>query len=519
MLESHQLVDIVDRLREQGTDDSLVEAKACSKRLSSDIWETVSAFANTHGGTIICGLDEAAGFTPAHGFDFNRIRDQFITGIGDGGQQALVSSVPHYEVTRGLVDGAPVLVIEVEELSLVEKPCYITARGVQSGSFKRVDDKDIRLSPTELYEMQSVLTPSDADGGIVSEATIDDLDGNLVDAIIDNRSSMSPRMLKGAATREQKMERLNIINKLGGVRLAGLLAAGTYPQQYYPKLVIDVAVHPGLDKSEPGAPRFLDRRICDGPIAESIEDALGAIGRNLRKVSYVVGAGRRDEWEIPEEALREAVANAAIHREYSPMFLGQSISVDIYPDRIEIENPGGLWGGKTACNLMNGDSRCRNAKLMSLMGSVPLSRSKGYVAESQGSGIKAMVRDMEARKLEPPRFEVKADAFKVVMSRRMPEDRVLVIEADSDELKDNEAIDSRGRYLRADELRKQVLEVMKDGKVHSARELADILSEPVKRIRYVLPKMVSEGLIEPTASQYSKYRAYIINKKSSSSQK
>lgn len=514
MLELHQLAEIVHRLREQGTDDAQVEAKACSKRLSSDVWETVSAFANTHGGTIICGLDEAAGFVPVQGFDLDRVRDQFITGIGDGGQQSLVSSTPHYEVARGVVDGAPVLVIEVDELSLVEKPCYITARGIQSGSYKRVDDKDIRLSPTELYEMQSVLLPSDADGSIVPEATVEDLDGSLVKAIIDNRAAMSPRVLRGAATREQRMERLNIINKAGGVRLAGLLAAGVYPQQYYPKLVIDVAVHPGLDKSEPGAPRFLDRRICDGPIAECIEDALDAVGRNLRKVSYVEGAGRRDEWEIPEEALREALANAAIHREYSSMFLGQSISVDIYPDRIEIENPGGLWGGKTADNLMNGDSRCRNAKLMSLMGAVPLSRSAGYVAESQGSGIKAMVRDMEARRLDPPRFDVNADSFKVVLSRRMPEDRILTAEFTNDEPTVKEPDEGKGRGFSADELRNRILEAMEDGGVYSARELAELLAEPVKRVRYVLPKMISEGLLEPTASQYSKYRAYRINNSS-----
>lgn len=44
--------------------------------------------------------------------------------------------------------------------------------------------------------------------------------------------------------------------------------------------------------------------------------------------------------------LREALVNAIVHREYSPMFAGEAVSVDIYPNRIEVTNPGGLWGGK-----------------------------------------------------------------------------------------------------------------------------------------------------------------------------
>ena len=100
------------------------------------------------------------------------------------------------------------------------------ARGVQGGSYKRVDDKDIRLSPSELYEMQSVLVPSDADGSLVPEATISDLDGDLVAAVIEGRRRQSPRVLKGAETREQQLDRLNIANREGSVRLAGLLATG-----------------------------------------------------------------------------------------------------------------------------------------------------------------------------------------------------------------------------------------------------------------------------------------------------
>ena len=571
MISQDELDKIVERLRKQGTDDSLVEAKSCRSSLTSDVWETISAFANTAGGLVILGLAEQDGaFEPVKGFDIDRVRDQFVTGIGDGGQAASVTHAPRYELSRGFIDGSQVLLIQVEELDIREKPCYITARGVQGGSYKRVDDKDVRLSPAELYGMQSVLIPSDADGGIVPEATIDDLDQELIKVVIDRRRRLSSRALRGADTLGAQMERLNIINKEGSVRLAGLLATGIYPQQYYPKLVIDVAAHAGSEKSEPGAPRFVDRKICDGPLSACIEDALATIGRNLRTTSHVVGAGRTEEWEIPEEVLREALANAVIHREYSPMFVGESVSVDVYPDRVEITNPGGLWGGKTIETLIDGNSRCRNPKLMSLMGAVPLEHAEGYVAESQGSGIRSMIREMASRSLGAPRFVAKPDLFKVILGRHGAElarnrmwltehaDRDLSLREetllmllrersapltvsvlrrelgwDSDDIRSicrsllrdglveecgadefrvplSLATDSAGDPHAEESLGERILALLKAMGEVGAREMADLLHVPVSRIRYELPKLIDRGEIIPTAGTYSKNRKYVL---------
>ena len=68
-------------------------------------------------------------------------------------------------------------------------------------------------------------------------------------------------------------------------------------------------------------------------------------------------------------------------------------------------------------NLADGESRCRNPKLMSIMGATPLEHAEGAVAESQGSGIPAMIREMESRSLGRPKFIVKADSFTVLLSR------------------------------------------------------------------------------------------------------
>ena len=412
-----QLLAHALRLRRQNNDDELAEAKACSKRLSSDVWESVSAFANTSGGVIILGLDEKAGFTAAAGFDIDRVSQQFMEGMGDGGTRSRLAHPPKYRMGRNALEGSQVLTIEVEELEPQLKPCYIEKRGVQGGSYKRVGDADILLSPTEVYELQHALVPSETDRAPVDEATVDDLDPDIVDGIIGYAAAHGWKATKITSDRAQRMRYLNITNPKGAVRMAGMIAAGRYPQEFFPSCVVDVTSHPGLVKSTTNTPRFLDRKICEGPIAEVIDEAVGAVARNLRTYSVVVGTGRRDETEIPLDVLREAIANAVAHREYSADFRGQSVTVDIYPDRVEITSPGGLWGGKTKENLADGNSKRRNETLMKLMSAVPLPDGQGTPAEGQGSGIQLMINGMERRALRPPEFRPRIDSFTVVLMR------------------------------------------------------------------------------------------------------
>lgn len=408
---------IVERLRRQGCDDAQVEVKACKQALSKDIWESVSAFGNTHGGTIILGLEENAGFKPVPGFNLNRVRDQFVSGLEDGGTaKAKIINMPQYDLERIDFENSQVLAIAIHEVEARFKPCYLRDRGLANGAFKRVDDKDIKLSATEIFELQHLMEPSPADREEVLGSSIDDLDQELVNRLISREKEHRSRALRGTDDRKVHLKRLNVATSSGALTVAGVMSLGAYPQEFFPKLVIDVTAHPGIEKSEPDGPRFLDRALCEGPIGEAIDEAVMAIARNLRTYSYVDGTARRDELEIPRDVLREAVANAVIHREYSSYFVGQSVSVDIFADRIEITNPGGLWGGKTLETLGDGQSRCRNSALMQLVSRIEYS-TEGAPAEGQGSGVRLMIREMQSRALDEPRFEAGMDYFKVVLQR------------------------------------------------------------------------------------------------------
>ena len=485
----NEILAIVNHLRAQGKDDASYEAKACAAKLSKDIWETVVAFANTAGGTLILGLSETEGFTPVPNFDINKVRDQFLSGMGDGGSRGRLTNPPHYEITRVEFEGSPLLIIGIDELDSSHKPCYITTRGVQGGSYKRVDDADIPLSANEIYSLDTANVVTDSDRSVVPDASVSDLDEYLLSQTFATARRMTPRALRGADTPEAKMIRLNLTIREKKVTKAGLLTTGIYPQQYFPKLFIDVAVYPGIQKGAPDGPRFIDRVICEGTLGEMIEGAVAAIAKNLRQTSVVNGVGRTDELEIPEEVLREAIANATIHRDYDARFDGQAISVDVFDDRIEVINPGGLWGGKSRDNLADGRSCCRNATLMRLMSLVPLPNGAGSPAEGNGSGIPLMMSESAAHGLEPPIFCPAIDHFKVVMYRPVAAHRRTILPTNNE----------------------QVIQslLMKYGEM-SVRELEEKSGLNINQVRNRIRKLLKNGSIEATAPPTSHSRKYRI---------
>ncbi len=556
-----ELKEIVERLRLQGNDDESVEAKKCEKKLSSDVWESVSAFGNTAGGTLLLGLDQEKGFTSVPAFDIEKVIEQFVSGMDP--RTGKMSNAPQYQLSRRSFEGGQVLVVEISEVDPLLKPCYISDRSIQNGSFKRVADKDMKLSALEIFALEHAMIPSPADREVVPEASLADLDEDIIAQIIERERATHSKSLRGVKTKKNQLTRLNITDKDGNIKLGGLLAAGNYPQQFYPKLVVDVMVHPDIKKSSPEGPRYLDRVICEGSLGEVIDDAIAAVAKNLRRVSMVEGAGRKDELEIPEEVLREAIANAVIHREYDAYHIGQSVTVDVYPDRVEVTNPGGLWGGKTLENITDGTSACRNAVLMKLMSSVDLPSGTGRPAEGGGGGIPFMIRTMQSKTLSAPDFAADIDSFTVKLARcgvaiaanrdwmakvtrrvlSLHEQSLLLtmrkmetstvkelhrsLLIDSDEIRDVatrfeqegivEKVSTDTYRMLADETGKHpvpedediILSVLHTDIPLSIREIADKVGKTVPSARYHINKLVSLELVVPTASNTSRNRKYL----------
>ncbi|MDO4805862.1 MAG: ATP-binding protein, partial [Coriobacteriales bacterium] len=202
--------------------------------------------------------------------------------------------------------------------------------------------------------------------------------------------------------------------------------------------------------------------------------------------------------EIPEEVLREVIANAMVHREYSDLFLGQAVVVDIYPNRVEVTSPGGLWGGKTLENLADGISRCRNASLMRLSRSLPSPSGTGMRVEAQGSGIPMVLYEMRRGGLPRPSFEAGGDYFKVNLWRPDVHSRASLAYGAAHKLP---------ARVTSDEA---ILSLMTQHEAVTARELAEKTGLKLDTVRGRLRKLVSEGKVVATAPASSRMRRYLL---------
>ena len=205
--------------------------------------------------------------------------------------------------------------------------------------------------------------------------------------------------------------------KMGeGITLAGLLALGRYPQQFFPRLNLTFAAFP----TETGEPlddgtRLLDNQPIDGSIPVMLNGAVDALRRNTRRRAVVTGIGREDRWDYPLEAVREVVINALMHRDYYSSALGQPVLMALYPDRLEVTSPGGLFGAIDPERLMNENvTAARNARLSKLLQDVVVPGTNDTLCENVGSGLIAVADRFRRAGLAPPEIEFTLSTFKVV---------------------------------------------------------------------------------------------------------
>jgi len=413
-----ELADIVARLRETGVEIEDVEAKRATGGLPRSVAETMSAFANSRGGIIILGLDERSGFAAVGVSDPVALRDE-LAGVARAqltpALAPIIDTVPF--------EGAILVLAEIEALPPAQRPCYVTARGLYNGAFVRVGDGDQRLTPYEIDRLRENSGQPRWDEEPVPQATAEkDLDRRAVTGLIETASRSSPRSFSGLSEPDA-LARLGVLVPYEGSlvpSLAGLLSVGTYPQQFFPQLMVSLAVYPHEDAGQPGPGgiRFLDSAAVGGTVPTMVTDTIQAAQRNLRKGSRVVGAGRDDYWEIEPEVIREAVVNALMHRDYSPQARGTQIQVELFPDRLTVTSPGGLFGNVRLETLgQSGTSSSRNARLAALLQEAGDPVTGRPVAENRGSGISMMISQVRRDTGLVPLFAASLNEFRVTIPR------------------------------------------------------------------------------------------------------
>ena len=299
--------------------------------------------------------------------------------------------------------------------------------------------------------------------------------------------------------------------------------------------------------------------------ASFVAHAIGVIRRNLRTRRVGTGAGRADQLEIPLPAIREALVNAVTHRDYSNYAMGDQVLVELYPDRLMIRSPGGLWGGRRIETIEDGRSRSRNTVLSKLLMDVTFRDRDESLCENAGSGIPRMLGEMSNSGLPAPRFSSGISEFVVELDRfgllnpevnswletlpgpvrthvqdcalsRMRNGEITTVgelrrQLGVDTTVAQEAIDgleraglvsqflngqywlsfSRGELtLKLSDVEHQILEVLEGGGMATIREIAGRLGVSAPSLRPRMKKLVDRGVVEATAPVTSRHRAYKI---------
>lgn len=417
-LSGSELTEVIMLMRAIGVDLQKYEVKSNKRELTKDIARTLSAFSNGSGGYIICGISEKKGFAPVDGFDAQAIQDSLAHACNE-----LLHPPIRPNIDVLLFEGHPVVVAAVPAMRPSDKPCYIKASDRYKGSYIRTGDGDMRLSPYEVDRLIDEHRQPRHDETIVENAELSDLDEALVQALLARERRIHSRNFAKLADKEA-LVRLGAIRPdgAGGFRptIAGLMALGEYPQQFFPRLNVSFACYPGTRKSDVtvARQRLLDSATMVGPIPYMVEDAIAAVTKNTRSGALIEGAYRRDVPDYPTIALREAIVNALMHRDYSPLSLGTPVQLDLYVDRLEIINPGGLYGNVTIRTLgKTGISATRNQHLSNLLESTPYGDGS-FVAENRGTGYQTIEAELAEALMPAPEPKDTIGAFYLTFYRR-----------------------------------------------------------------------------------------------------
>ena len=147
--------------------------------------------------------------------------------------------------------------------------------------------------------------------------------------------------------------------------------------------------------------RFLDDKRIMGSIQEMLDEAMAFVEKNSKKPVAINSDGKRiAKTEYPMEAVREAILNTLVHRDYSIHTEGILIVLEMYSDRMEIKNPCGIYGNEPIENLGRVNINTRNealANALEILG----------ITENRYSGIPRMRQLFEEAKLKMPVFKLK----------------------------------------------------------------------------------------------------------------
>lgn len=402
MLES-ELIKLIEDIQLKKTESNYIEVKS-ARNGCPKIFDTLSSFSNQqNGGTIIFGVDENENFNVCGVYDAADLQKKIME------QSLQMKPVVRPLCTVAVVDGKTVVSAEIQEMDNFNKPCFYKGAGRLRGSYVRVADGDRLMTEYEVYSYEAFKQDIHDELRTNDRAEMTDINTEEYQLYLLGLKKNKPHLAKLEEKEINRLQGFVVDNK---PTVAALMLFSVYPQAYFPQLCITAVSVPGKEMSATGSvgERFIDNKRIEGSITQMLNDALIFVRKNM-KVKTIIDSEtgmRNDRTEYPVIAVRELVLNALIHRDYSIHTESAPITITMYSDRMEIENPGGLYGRMTLDSLGFVSADTRNpyiAGALEIMGET----------ENRYSGIPTIRSAMKNAGLPQPVFVNNRGVFKAIL--------------------------------------------------------------------------------------------------------
>lgn len=405
---SEELLEMLNDIQKRKCETQTLELKAAEFGCPKRLYDTLSSFSNQDdGGTLVFGVDEENNYNECGVYDPQDIQKK----INEQCLQMEPLIRPLLSVAEK--NGKFFVAAEIPGMDIAERPCYYQGRGRLKGSYVRVGDSDEPMTEYEVYSYEAFRKKYQDDVRPVPRASFAVLDSVLLDNYVERLKTEKPYL---SALPEKIINELMSITRNGEVTLSSILLFCRYPQVFFPQLCITAVALPGDEIGEVGSSgeRFADNRRIEGNIPEMLDQAIAFVRQNMRTKTIVAAdSGRReDRTEYPVIAIREAILNTLVHRDYSIHTEGMPIQILMYPDRIEIKNPGGIYGRIRIDQLGKMQPDTRNPVLVTALEVIG-------VTENRYSGIPTIRKAMRDAGLKEPVFIDERGTFTVILYNEM----------------------------------------------------------------------------------------------------
>lgn len=407
-MQSFELVDLTKQIAHEKTEGQTIEIKAAKDGCPKKLYDTISGFSNQdEGGIIVFGINEKNGFAIEGVYDAHHLQQCIVD------QCKQMTPVVRPVLTSCVIDDITIVSAEIPSIDISERPCFYTGIGRAKGSYVRTGAADERMTDYEIYSYEAFRKRYNDEIRPVERASFDDLDETKINLYLLQLKSEKPNL---AQLSDEKILELMSLTKNGTPTLLAVLLFSPYPQAYFPQLCIIATVIPGDTTGTLGehGERFIDNRRIEGPLPDMLQQSIRFASNNMntRTVIDPQTGVRQDITDYPIEAIREALLNALVHRDYSIHTQGMPIQLQLFQNRLELTNPGGLYGRLRIDQLGTVQPDTRNPSLATTMEVMKLT-------ENRYSGIPSIKRSLRDAGLPSADFRSSQGEFQVTFKNTL----------------------------------------------------------------------------------------------------